>query len=101
MGHNLNLSHGAMQTGLDVNCKPNYVSIMNYGISGVGYSRNGFAGTILNPSSVSETLGLGTTDPQKIAHLSIGGFKYTVDPVTGAVDWNRTARFPRPMCGLD
>lgn len=89
MGHNFNLSDGGKQSGLSLTCKPNYVSIMNYAIWGVGFSRNGFGSVPLNPTSVDESYGLGTTDPQKIGHLTNASFQYLVDPNTGAVDWNR------------
>lgn len=96
-GHRLNLSHGGNHSNsLDINCKPNYMSIMNYSWSGwddymgVGFSHNQFAGVTLNPTQMDEMAGLGTTD---IEFLSNAKFRYKVDLNTGAVDWNRDGRF--------
>jgi hypothetical protein len=91
--HNMNLSHGGRQSGgADVNCKPNYRSIMNYALTyneSIDFSGNEFANVQLNPTAMYETAGLGTADPAKIEHLKSTGFRYTVNSWTGAVDWNR------------
>lgn len=99
LGHNLNLSHGGKQSaGPDMNCKTNYLSIMNYAFSYdpssglTAFSSNIFAGTVLNPLQMSETVGLGTTDIDKLGVVTGPGFGYYVDPITGAIDWNRDGR---------
>ncbi len=67
LGHNLNLHHGG---GDDVNCKPDYQSIMSYSYQVIGlttlngsiffdYSRQILPG--LNENALDESAGLGTT----------------------------------------
>lgn len=61
LGHHLNLSHEAGPllpsphpfTTLQANCKPNYKSIMNYGMGGVFVLSKGYEAD-MNPSHVSE-----------------------------------------------
>ncbi|MFH0900471.1 MAG: hypothetical protein V2A73_07565, partial [Pseudomonadota bacterium] len=95
LGHNMNLGHGASQTGgTPMNCQPNYKSIMSYAliyddISSPAFSRGEFSNVVLNPTAVDESLGLNTTDPEKLKHLGNNSFLYTVDPATGGIDWNR------------
>jgi len=98
LGHNLNLTHGGKQSGgLDVMCKPNYRSLMNYAVFGDDpsprFSRNEFASAPLTPTSINEQAGLNTTDPTKLQILNFPKFKYKYDPITGAVDWNRDGVF--------
>jgi hypothetical protein len=97
LGHNMNLSHGGGQSGsLDMNCKPNYKSIMSYALTYDGntrFSRNAFSASSLNPTAMDELRGLGTTDPALLSHLKEGAFRYLVDDATGAVDWNRDGQF--------
>jgi hypothetical protein len=110
LGHNLGLRHGGSD---NVNCKPNYLSVMNYSrqfsniIAGrrLDYSRNGLGtGAItLDESGLNETLGIGgpglpanektafglTTGLSKVVSVSdANGNKVPVDwnQVGGAVD---------------
>ena len=98
-GHNFNLSHGGLQSGgADLNCKPNYKSIMSYALlyestTDPRFSRGQFNNVSLNPSQMDEMYGLGTSDLGAIAHLATGAFRYMVESGTGAVDWNRDGRF--------
>lgn len=101
LGHNLNLTHGAKQSGgLDINCKPNYLSIMNYAYEGLydpssglrPFSENYLSGKTLNPAFMNEVNGLGTTDSAKLQAVTGAVFNYPVDPVTGSIDWNRDGR---------
>jgi hypothetical protein len=97
LGHNMNLSHGGQQSGgIDMNCKPNYRSIMSYALtydSQTRFSRGEFSSITLNPSMMNELSGLGTTDQALLTHLQTPSFRYAVDSATGAVDWNRDGQF--------
>ncbi|NMC70211.1 MAG: hypothetical protein GYA57_09125 [Myxococcales bacterium] len=82
-GHLLGLAHGA-GGGAQVNCKPNYPSMMNYAF---GSSRRFSTGTLgsLNPIAMMEADGVGT-DPaymKDIWQIATGG------PDGRALDWNR------------
>lgn len=82
LGHNLGLHHGGGPgiSDLDVNFKPNYMSVMNYffqftGVTG-GFTSNGLdyshgtnVGTPLNENSLLDSIGLGSG-----ALLSSGAF---------------------------
>ena len=73
----------------DVNCKPNYASVMNYayGGKGVGFS-DGSQSVTLNNAKLQESA---HTSPGNTAYLAVlaSVFGYWVDPATGDVDWNR------------
>lgn len=97
LGHNFNLTHGGKQSaGWDVNCKPNYPSLMSYaGIydtDQIGFSRNRFASLQLNPMYMDEQKGLNTTDPQILGWLSSpsGSFRYSING--RGIDWNRDGK---------
>jgi hypothetical protein len=92
LGHNLGLLHGGNN---DINCKPNYLSVMNwafqfptYAINPLDYSKNAWLG--LDENDLSEPAGIGTADYQTAigggspAPL-VNGFKATG---TG-IDYNR------------
>lgn len=66
-GHNLGLGHGGLGAQMNVNYKPNYVSIMNYLYQMSGLYRGGAEGIVdysngtisgLNESTLSESAGL-------------------------------------------
>ena len=107
IGHTLGLYHGGSVIDKDVNCKPNYISVMNYAYQG-NYSgevvlsltglpprdrtnrRIDFSGSdnviTLNETNLDEGVGIGGPIGKRIifGHL---GIKY-VGPSNGAVDWN-------------
>ena len=71
LGHNLGLLHGGNN---DINCKPNYLSVMNwafqfptYAINPLDYSKNAWLG--LDENDLSEPAGIGTAGYQ----TAIGG----------------------------
>src|SRR5207237_3696873 len=68
----------------NVTYKTNYHSLMNYAYKGPAFSH----GTLptLNPTSLDEQLGIGTTDPLVLGLVSQF---YPVDVNTGSVDWDR------------
>jgi hypothetical protein len=91
LGHNLNLSHGG---GDDVNCKPNYLSIMNYAFQfsnfvhdrPLDYSRE------LNPSLNEGQL----SEPDGVQGVLTRGYRTAYGPplvrtarVDVPIDWNR------------
>lgn len=99
-GHMFGLLHsGSADDTYDINCKPNYPSIMNYGFSEYGsssYANIMFSKGILSaltPQSLVETNGMG--DPSVyMAWLKGAPFYYSIiddpsDPQYGAVNWNR------------
>ena len=95
-GHSLGLGHGGPY-GIqpDVNCKPNYGSLMNYAFTSVG---TGFAdgrvaeGPPLNNARLTERgVALGGS-PAFFDRLR-DRFGYYVDEGGGHVDWNRDGEF--------
>jgi hypothetical protein len=90
LGHNVNLGHAG--AGRAINCKPNYPSHMNYAWNG-DFSE-GRLTVLLNPLHLDEQLGLGTTDPARLAQLAGPPFFYRVQQ-GGAVDWNRDGKIDR------
>jgi hypothetical protein len=96
LGHTLNLHHGGAD---DINCKPNYLSVMSYSrqIPGwapklptttqnlLDYSRSALAA--LNEGSLNEALGVGVVPGNQT------GFgpptPPTVVSTAGAIDWNQ------------
>jgi hypothetical protein len=88
LGHNLGLHHGG---GDDVNCKPNYLSIMNYLYQMQGmyvtsrpidYSRSAFT---LDESALDETVGVPAAAGWTVA-FGPGGLHTA--PTGTAIDWN-------------
>ena len=111
LGHNFRLQHGggAAGSGVEVNCKPNYKSIMSYanlnfedGV--VGLSRNSFQNVILNPIAVSETNAMKSRIFSKIRYLSEENPSFDHQIVTRIsyignrairhydIDWNRNGK---------
>jgi hypothetical protein len=90
LGHNLNLRHGG---GDDINCKPNYMSIMSYprqfqtpiGNRPLDYSRSFIEP--LNENNLDEFRGIGASDPERLL-TTYGPQRSTVVPAGEPVDWN-------------
>jgi hypothetical protein len=94
-GHSLGLGHsGPYGLDVDVNCKPNYPSLMNYAPDPVlGFSDGSTAyATSLNNWELKETDAVNPGQTAFIARLQ-NVFDYYVDPHDGNVDWNRDGRF--------
>ncbi len=96
-GHTLGMGHSGPYdiTGVvDVNCKPNYPSIMNYAFlsqPGVGFS-DGNGIPALNNSSLKEW---NAVSPSNTLYMDVleRVFRYWVDRNNGHVDWNRNGVF--------
>ncbi|MBI4510558.1 MAG: hypothetical protein HY698_13070 [Deltaproteobacteria bacterium] len=93
-GHAQGIGHSGPSgvTGfVDVNCKPNYQSLMNYAFQGspdsVGFS-DGLGTPALNNWSVTEYQAVFTTNTAFMDVLETV-FRYWVDRTNGHVDWNR------------
>ncbi|HEX7143286.1 MAG TPA: hypothetical protein VF222_12495, partial [Nitrososphaeraceae archaeon] len=98
-GHNLGLGHGG---GDGINCKPNYLSIMNYlrqmpvilppAFYKLDYSRIEL--NPLNESSLDETKGITTKIPLEIPDVLIYGiYGNQFNFVKRAIDWNYNNNF--------
>ena len=103
LGHNLKLNHGGSGTAAAgyQNCKPNYISVMNYAFqfkSGEGgyisnrpldYSR--LAQTTLNEASLSESTGISVSSPAGLTtvYAPVPVLTKVLSATTNAVDWNR------------
>ena len=98
-GHNLGLGHGG---GDGINCKPNYLSIMNYlrqmpvilppAFYKLDYSRIEL--NPLNESSLDETKGITTKIPIEIPDVLIyGTYGNQFNFVKRAIDWNYNNNF--------
>lgn len=110
-GHNLGLHHGGAD---DVNCKPNYISIMNYPLMYDGaflvgrrldYSRQALL--TLDVSNLDETLGVGGSAGDRIVFGPVfrgsnGRLQLTGDDVdaSGAIDWNDNGIATEKMLGV-
>ena len=78
-----------------VNCKPNYVSLMNYAYSyGVGFS-DGLNVLPLNNSELTEWEAVPVTSTAYLQKLK-STYRYWVDEENGHVDWNRDGEFAPP-----
>lgn len=91
-GHTFNLDHAGRPGSAEPNCKPNYPSGMNY--AGTSQFSDGRALSTLNNHALIETGAL-SPNHQLLPRLR-DAFRYTVDPSTGSVDWNRDGRFSPP-----
>ena len=103
----------------DVNCKPNYLSVMNYayqdnqnfgqGADFPGFSHGRFLGSstgsgdvVLDPTAMDEGRGLwpsGNFDPTNdgpVLDLMRDTFGRAVDPLTGGVDWDMDGNILAP-----
>jgi len=95
-GHTLGLGHSGPSyvAAADVNCKPNYSSIMNYAFLGrpdVGFS-DGIGVPSLNNSALKEWRAVSTSNSVYLDVLE-RIFGYWVDHTNGSVDWNRNGIF--------
>ena len=91
-GHSLGLNHGGpMSQALQVNCMPNYPSLMNYAYDSAG---TGFAdgrtaeAPSLNNAALVEAGGVRGASTIFLDNLE-NVFGYWVDRARGDVDWNR------------
>lgn len=92
LGHNLGLDHGG---NVGDNCKPNYLSVMNYlfqfkdivGNRPLDYSRSNL--TSLNEADLSEPAGVGTSTPPGLT-TAYGSNSSSINTAAtgGAIDWN-------------
>ncbi|MEZ4570231.1 MAG: hypothetical protein R2849_07870 [Thermomicrobiales bacterium] len=88
--HAMGLDHGGKPGEFQPNCKPNYMSLLNYGYQGypnVGFS-DGLGTSALNNTALKE---FNAVPPSNTAYLDMLEFnyKYYVDRENGHVDWNR------------
>jgi hypothetical protein len=90
LGHTLGLHHGGAD---DINCKPNYLSVMNYAQHWqknnasqfpLDYSQEELQ--TLNEASLNETAGISGPAGRKVVY-GVGGKEHTAD-TNGPVDWN-------------
>lgn len=89
LGHTLSLKHGG---GDHVNCKPNYLSVMNYTRQTTGlltaqldYSDDTLP--TLDESNLNEALGVQGPGGAQVVH---GPGSYRVSSSTGPIDWNNS-----------
>lgn len=97
LGHNLNLGHGGHSAWSNVNCKPNYRSVMNYAFqyqTGATFS-TGENSVVLNPSLVAETAGLGPG--QDASYLNDADFYRSVTADGAWIDWDYSGDYLRPI----
>ncbi len=90
LGHTFKLGHGGHTTWANVNCKPNYQSIMNYAFGGTHFSQ-GRSTVALNPTSVFEGAGVGTD----AGYLGSDPWNFGVAS-NGSVDFNRSGPIDAP-----
>lgn len=90
LGHNLNLDHGGKD---DINCKPNYLSVMNYAFQfpdpianrPLDYSRSLL--TTLKEKNLNESLGITQSTPPGLTTVYGPGDAHNA--TTGnSIDWN-------------
>ena len=104
LGHNLSLRHGGFE---NLNCKPNYTSVMNYSYQfssplnprPLDYSRQALM--TLNESSLNEALGVGGYTGSVTWGPAAGIVKPSIGTATGAVNWNRNATSNDPAVARD
>ncbi|MFJ5546287.1 hypothetical protein [Streptomyces sp. NPDC093225] len=105
LGHNLNLDHGGDE---DKNCKPNYVSVMDYDEQfGIGRVRGGAIIDYSPPrialngrprgvaplpklqeDALNENVVLDSTDNENTIVFKDGAGRRRTGPLTGGIDWN-------------
>jgi hypothetical protein len=91
LGHNLNLHHGGSD---DINCKPNYLSVMSYtrqfssliGDRPLDYSRSALPS--LNEANLDENIGIGTSTPLGLRTI-YGPAPVVITTAGNPEDWNR------------
>lgn len=87
LGHNLGLQHGG---GNSVNCKPNYLSVMNYTRQTTGFisAQLDYSDAVLptlDESDLNEALGIQGPSGAQVVY---GPGKHRVGGSTGPIDWN-------------
>lgn len=107
LGHNFGLVHGGRPSGIAINYKPNYRSLMNYAYENAnyaGFSHGNAPVPTINPAAADERLGLGSAiEVERLRQLqgvwcpispyddgkcvNIDGNAGPGIPI-GAVDWN-------------
>jgi hypothetical protein len=92
LGHNLALWHGG---GENVNCKPNYLSVMNYSRQMTGYigAQLDYSDAVLpslDENSLNEFLGVQGPGGAQVVH---GPGPFRVSNSTGSIDWNGVGGF--------
>jgi hypothetical protein len=97
LGHNLFLDHGGRPGVIDLNAKPHYFSMMNYGYEGdpgnvPNFSHGSFTAA-LNPTTMNERSNPGFSQSILTALQSSSEWGYKVDVVNGFVDWDRDGDF--------
>jgi hypothetical protein len=93
LGHTLGLGHGG--ESLSSNCKPNYLSVMNYAYQfnnyvvarPIDYSRQVLA--TLDETALVEQDGVGPNAPTNGAELAFGPFPVTRALAAGPINWDR------------
>jgi hypothetical protein len=91
LGHNLGLGHGGND---EINCKPNYLSVMNYAFEfpipvsdrPLDYSRSSLA--TLNEASLNEASGISQSIPPGLNSI-YGPGEYRFTKTGTPVNWNR------------
>jgi len=88
-GHTLGLSHYGISEWGPVNCKPTYLSIMNYAYGGFGFSHENGTGVILDPSALGESRGM---YPEASSLMNAPPWSFEINS-QGGIDWNRDGHF--------
>jgi hypothetical protein len=108
MGHYFGLMHYGHPDSTPINCKYNYLSVMNYAFQGYAnptgsgvtwfgqganqipaFSRNNLGFGVLNPFLINEPSGAGAAINPAVLDFYEQELQMVVDRTTGAVDWNR------------
>jgi Metallo-peptidase family M12B Reprolysin-like len=95
-GHSLGLGHaGPYGIEPDVNCKPNYPSLMNYAYQDSGLMFSDGSSSYARPLNNWDLQEASAVSPSATAYLDVleRVFQYHVDRVHGHVDWNRDGEF--------
>jgi hypothetical protein len=99
LGHNLDLRHGG---GDDVNCKPNYISVMNYTrqtpgvVSSAGLDYSDQALPALDENNLDESLGI---QGPKGVEIAFGPGTRRIANAFGPIDWNGTGAIQSGVSG--
>ena len=106
LGHNLGLRHGGHD---NVNCKPNYLSVMSYSRQFAGspipnrpltYSRADLGD--LDKSQLNEQVGLGVSSSLVGDTTTFGPTTWTVVPADAPkIDWNKNLTFDATLSSAD
>jgi len=109
LGHTLSLRHGGSD---DLNCKPNYRSVMNYTLQFAGRDPNrplSYSGQIMptleedatSPKpGLNESAGIDGPAGQQAIYGGVSGNQRTA-PADGAIDWNDNSVVPESNVSAD